>query len=159
MHLNDFFAVPAEWANPALIGKWARIRELRRVVTGALELARADKKIGSSLEADTDAVMWPMQSDKALFDTIDLAEIAITSAATVEVACRLAGALCLAEMQGRGPIRQRPLARNAPAAGGCWRKSYHIPTPISATAAPMRSPPWSRRDGCTAKVLSPAKWG
>src|SRR6202000_838472 len=32
VHLHDFFAVPAEWANPGLIAKWARIRELRRVL-------------------------------------------------------------------------------------------------------------------------------
>src|SRR3954462_6282123 len=51
VHLNDFFAAPKEWADPELIKKWARVRELRRVVTGALELARADKVIGSSLEA------------------------------------------------------------------------------------------------------------
>src|SRR5476651_238514 len=42
VHLNDFFPAPGEWTNPDLIKKWMRIRELRRVVTGALELARAD---------------------------------------------------------------------------------------------------------------------
>ena len=51
VHLQDFFAVPAAWSNAALIEKWTRIRALRRVVTGALELERAAKKIGSSLEA------------------------------------------------------------------------------------------------------------
>ena len=51
VHLNDFFPAPKEWANPALIQKWRRVRQIRRVVTGALEIARADKKIGSSLEA------------------------------------------------------------------------------------------------------------
>jgi isoleucyl-tRNA synthetase len=44
VHLNDFFVAPGEWANPDLVRKWSRIRELRRVVTGALELARADKR-------------------------------------------------------------------------------------------------------------------
>ncbi|HVV27858.1 MAG TPA: isoleucine--tRNA ligase [Rhizomicrobium sp.] len=99
VHLNDFFPVPAGWANPDLIRKWARIRELRRVVTGALEIARADKAIGSSLEAApvlavTDA------ADKALFDTVSLAEIAITSGAAVACAPDLAGLYTLQEVQG-----------------------------------------------------------
>ena len=51
VHLQDFAATPKNWANADLIQKWNRIRQLRRVVTGALELARADKIIGASLEA------------------------------------------------------------------------------------------------------------
>src|SRR5215469_2257850 len=51
VHLETFFDVPSNWHNPALIEKWKRVRDLRRVVTGALELERAAKKIGSSLEA------------------------------------------------------------------------------------------------------------
>ena len=42
---------PPHWHAPALIEKWNRIRALRRVVTGALEIARRDKVIGASLEA------------------------------------------------------------------------------------------------------------
>ena len=51
MHLQLFPQTPAGWADPALIEKWNRIRALRRVVTGALEIARRDKVIGASLEA------------------------------------------------------------------------------------------------------------
>ena len=88
VHLNDFLPAPKTWADPDLIRKWTRIRELRRVVTGVLEVARANKDIGSSLEAApvlyvTDPV------DKALFDSVSLAEIAITSGARVEVAAEL----------------------------------------------------------------------
>src|SRR5581483_7422832 len=66
VHLQDFFAAPPAWANPALVKKWARIRELKRVITGALEVARADKIIGSSLEAAPVLVMTDA-ADKALF--------------------------------------------------------------------------------------------
>ena len=31
--------------------KWHKIRQVRRVVTGALEIERAEKRIGSSLQA------------------------------------------------------------------------------------------------------------
>ena len=51
VHLEAFPAVPASWRDDALAEKWRKLRNLRRVVTGALELERAGKRIGSSLEA------------------------------------------------------------------------------------------------------------
>ena len=39
------------WRDQALGEKWQAVRRLRRVVTGALEVDRRDKRIGSSLEA------------------------------------------------------------------------------------------------------------
>jgi isoleucyl-tRNA synthetase len=82
VHLHDFFAVPADWADTELLAKWKRLRELRRAVTGALELQRAEKLIGSSLEASV-TLQLADPADLALFDTVDLTEIAITSAANV----------------------------------------------------------------------------
>ena len=40
----------------ALAERWARVRRVRRVVTGALEIERAQKRIGSSLEAAPDGL-------------------------------------------------------------------------------------------------------
>jgi len=88
VHLNDFLPAPKAWADPDLIKKWTRIRELRRVVTGVLEVARANKDIGSSLEA-APVLYVTDPADKALFDSVSLAEIAITSGARVEVAAEL----------------------------------------------------------------------
>ncbi len=51
VHLQLFPEVPADWRDDALEAKWAKIRRVRRVVTGALEVERAAKRIGSSLEA------------------------------------------------------------------------------------------------------------
>ena len=117
VHLQDFFPAPAEWANAELVRKWTRVRELRRVVTGALELARADKTIGSSLEA-APVLVVSEASDKALFDSIDLAEIAITSVASVEVAASLDGLYMVPEIKGAA-------ARFVKASGDkcarCWR--------------------------------------
>jgi isoleucyl-tRNA synthetase len=62
----------------ALAAKWEIIRNVRRVVTGALEVERAAKRIGSSLEASPIVYV----SDKALLGTlfdVDLAEVCITS--------------------------------------------------------------------------------
>ena len=51
VHLEQFPAVPAGWKDEALAEKWRKVRQVRRVVTGALEIERAKKAIGSSLEA------------------------------------------------------------------------------------------------------------
>ena len=40
-----------DWKDEALAEKWRKVRQVRRVVTGALEIERAKKAIGSSLEA------------------------------------------------------------------------------------------------------------
>jgi isoleucyl-tRNA synthetase len=82
VHLELFPEVPAAWRDEPLAEKWRKVRQVRRVVTGALELARADKKIGSSLEAAPVIHV----ADPALFaalDGIDMAEVAITSGAAV----------------------------------------------------------------------------
>jgi len=52
VHLQLFPDVPTEWRDEALAARWARIREARGEMTVALEVARADKLIGSSLQAD-----------------------------------------------------------------------------------------------------------
>ncbi len=82
VHLQLFPETPDGWADHALIEKWNRIRALRRVVTGALEIARRDKVIGASLEA-APILFVEDPRDAKLFDTVDLAEITITSAARI----------------------------------------------------------------------------
>jgi len=52
VHLEFVSRVPAAWRDDKLAEKWRKVRLVRRVVTGALEIARAGKRIGSSLEAD-----------------------------------------------------------------------------------------------------------
>src|SRR4029079_15361665 len=52
VHLALFPEVPLAWRDDALAEKWRKIRLVRRVVTGALEIERAHKRMGSSLEAD-----------------------------------------------------------------------------------------------------------
>ena len=54
VHLEQFPAVPQSWRDDALAEKWRKVRNVRRVITGALEIERAQKRIGSSLEADAD---------------------------------------------------------------------------------------------------------
>ena len=84
VHLMAFAAPPAEWRDDALARKWEKIRTVRRVVTGALEIERQEKKaIGSSLEAAP--VVYVSDADLRLaLDGADLAEIFITSDAQLQ---------------------------------------------------------------------------
>jgi isoleucyl-tRNA synthetase len=87
------------WRDEALAEKWRKVRLVRRAVTGALEIERAQKRIGSSLEADP----FVYVSDPDLFDAlvgIDLAEVCITSAATLVDAEGPADAFRLPEVPG-----------------------------------------------------------
>ena len=81
VHLRQFPDVPADWRDDTLAEKWRKICQVRRVVTGALEVERREKRIGSSLEAAPEIYI----EDKALFDAVsdvDWAEVAITSQAS-----------------------------------------------------------------------------
>ena len=80
VHLRQFPAVPADWRNEALAEKWRKVRQVRRVVTGALEIERKEGRIGSSLEAAPKVYVADKELRAAL-SGVDLAEIAITSGA------------------------------------------------------------------------------
>jgi isoleucyl-tRNA synthetase len=82
VHLESFPEIPAAWRDNALAEKWRKVRAVRRVVTGALELERAQKRIGSSLEAAPLVCISDQELFAAIVD-VDFAEICITSAATL----------------------------------------------------------------------------
>ncbi|ABD08874.1 Isoleucyl-tRNA synthetase [Rhodopseudomonas palustris HaA2] len=78
VHLTLFPLDLGTYRNDELAKKWETIRSVRRVVTGALELERAAKRIGSSLEASPVIYLADRPLLATVFDT-DLAEICITS--------------------------------------------------------------------------------
>ncbi|MGQ2969132.1 MAG: isoleucine--tRNA ligase [Allorhizobium sp.] len=78
VHLEQFPTVPSDWANEAVAEKWKSVRAVRRAVTGALEIERKEKRIGSSLEAAPVVHVADAELLKAL-DALDFAEICITS--------------------------------------------------------------------------------
>jgi isoleucyl-tRNA synthetase len=82
VHLETLPEVPAAWRDDKLADKWRKVRTVRRVITGALEIERAQKRIGSSLEAHPIVHI----TDEDLFEAVvgvDLAEVCITSALTL----------------------------------------------------------------------------
>jgi len=78
VHLEQFPAIPSNWANETVSEKWKQVRAVRRAVTGALEIERKEKRIGSSLEAAPVVHVADPELLKAL-EGLDFAEICITS--------------------------------------------------------------------------------
>jgi isoleucyl-tRNA synthetase len=99
VHLQLFPEVPVAWRDDALAEKWRKVRTVRRVVTGALEIERAQKRIGSSLEAHPIVHVSNEELCEAVVDC-DLAEVCITSAATLVEDEGPADAFRLAEVAG-----------------------------------------------------------
>jgi len=99
VHMRTYPEIPADWEDRALAGRWERIRAVRRVMTGALELERASKKLGSALQA-APRVFVESGELRALLTTIDLAEIAITSGAELRSGAGPEGAFRLDEVPG-----------------------------------------------------------
>ncbi|HEY6701883.1 MAG TPA: isoleucine--tRNA ligase [Pseudolabrys sp.] len=103
VHLEIFPGVPASWRDDKLADKWRKIRMVRRVVTGALEIERAQKRIGSSLEAHPIVHVSNVELYEAVVDC-DLAEVCITSAATLVQDEGPSDAFCLPEVAGVGVV-------------------------------------------------------
>jgi isoleucyl-tRNA synthetase len=116
-----------------LAAKWETIRNVRRAVTGALEVERAAKRIGSSLEASPLVCI----SDKKTFDTlidIDLAEVCITSNAMISNAEPPPGAFQLNEVPGVAVVVEKAVGTK------CARSWKILPTVGSDPEFPDVSP-------------------
>jgi isoleucyl-tRNA synthetase len=99
VHLRTFPEVPAAWLDKDLADKWAKVREVRRVVTGALEVERAAKRIGSSLQARPVVHIERPELMNAVA-AVDFADIAITSEIELSAAPAPAEAFRLSDVQG-----------------------------------------------------------
>ncbi len=103
VHLTVFPEIPKAWNDPALDARWEKIRRVRRVVTGALELERAGKRIGSSLEA-APVVYVPDVELRGALDGVDFAQVCITSGITVKPEAAPAEAYALSDVAGVGVV-------------------------------------------------------
>ena len=116
VHLRRFPEVPKAWRDDALAAKWDTVRALRRVVTGALEIERAEKRIGSSLQACP--VVYADADHMAAMAGVDLAEIAIASDARLIEGPGPDGAFTLDDVAGASVVCE--LAEGAKCAR-CWK--------------------------------------
>jgi isoleucyl-tRNA synthetase len=106
VHLQQFDDIPAEWRDAALAEKWRKVRQVRRVVTGALEIERKNKTIGSSLEASPKVYVSDAELRAAIADR-DMAEICITSGIEIIDGAAPEGAFTLDEVKGVGVVFER----------------------------------------------------
>jgi isoleucyl-tRNA synthetase len=121
VHLTLFPTGLDKFRNEALAAKWETIRNVRRVVTGALEVERAAKNIGSSLEASPLVHV----TDKAIFNVLvdmDLAEICITSNAMLTNGEAPAGAFALNDVPGVAVVVEKAVGTK------CARSWKILPT-------------------------------
>jgi len=77
VHLTDIPETPSDWLDEDLVAKWGKVRDVRRVVTGALEIERREKTIGASLEAAP--VVYVDQATSDVLATVPFEDICITS--------------------------------------------------------------------------------
>jgi isoleucyl-tRNA synthetase len=99
IHMEQFPDVPETWKNEALVDKWKKIRDVRRVVTGALEIERREKRIGSSLEA-APVVHITNAELMAALEGYDMAEICITSGISLSSEAGPSDAFALSDVAG-----------------------------------------------------------
>ncbi|WP_336294517.1 isoleucine--tRNA ligase [Bartonella sp. CB169] len=122
VHLEQFRPTPGEWQNESLAERWQKIRQVRKVVTGALELERANKRIGSSLEA-APVVFISKPTLLEVLENLDMAEICITSALTITQDRPPANAFTLSDVEGVSVCPERALGKKC---ARSWRYTHDV---------------------------------
>jgi isoleucyl-tRNA synthetase len=115
--LRMFPPTPDAWRNDGEAARWSQIERVTAVVTGALEIERRDKTIGSALEAAPRVHI----SDPALlaaFEGLDPAEVFRTSQAAVVAGEGPPDAFRLAEVDG---VSVEPLKAQGRKCARSWR--------------------------------------
>jgi len=124
VHLQTYADVPESWRNDALAEKWQTVLRIRRVVTGALEIERREKRIGSSLQA-APTIHLADESYAAALADIDVAEMAITSDVTVETGALPDEAFTLEDVPG---VAVTPANAEGGKCERCWQVLHEVGT-------------------------------
>lgn len=109
---------PAEWRNDAEAERWATVQRVLEAVTGALEIERRDKRIGSALDA-APAVHLADPALLAAFEGLDAAEVFRSSGARLVAGEGPAGAFRDEAVKG---VAVEPLRAGAEKCARCWRR-------------------------------------
>ena len=108
---------PAAWRDEAEADRWAMVDRVTRVVTGALEIERRDKRIGAALEAAPR--VWVADPGLiAAFEGLDAAEVFRTSQATLVAGDGPPGAFRLDDVSG---VAVEPLKAQGRKCARSWR--------------------------------------
>ena len=140
VHTELFPEIPAGWRDDALAARWETVRRIRSVVTGALEIERAAKRIGSSLEA-APLVYVKDSATLDLLADVDFAEVCITSGIAMTADEPPAEAFRLPDVAGVGVV---PMRAGGTRCERSWRFTADVgadpdyPTLSARDAAAMR---------------------
>jgi isoleucyl-tRNA synthetase len=123
--LRVFPETPAAWENRDEAERWEKVQRVTRVVTGALEVERREKRIGAALEA---APRVRVESPEliAAFDGLDPAEVFRTSAATLAAGEGPADAFRLEDVPG---VAVQALPAEGCKCARCWRVLDEVKAP------------------------------
>ena len=82
IHLEKFLDIPSRWNNKSLENKWLELIKIREMCNSSIELKRASKEIGSSLEANL--IIYLNEKLTKFTKGVDFSELCITSDAKIE---------------------------------------------------------------------------
>jgi len=145
VHFEQFSKPDPEWNDEALATRWKKIRKVRRVVTGALEIERREKRIGSSLESAPVVHVTDPELMAAL-NGLDFAEICITSQIEVTDKAPEKGCFVLDEVKGVA-------VRHQPAEGKKCARSWRI---LPEVGTDPEFPDLSLRDAAAVREIDAA---
>ena len=116
---------PAEWRNDTEAERWALVERVTRVVTGAIEVERREKRMGAALEA-APRVFIADPELAAAFHGLDPAEVFRTSAATLVQGEGPPDAFRLDEVPG---VAVGVLPADGHKCARCWRVLGEVKAP------------------------------
>jgi isoleucyl-tRNA synthetase len=123
--LRVFPETPTSWRDEAEAARWVLVERVTRVVTGALEIERREKRLGGALEAAPR--VWI--ADPALagaFEGLDAAEVFRASAADLVTGEAPAGAFRLDDVAG---VAVEPRLATGCKCARCWRVLDEVKPP------------------------------
>ena len=82
IHLEKFLDLPKSFKNDVIYKKWLELIKIRDICNISIEEKRANKEIGSSLEADLDVKL--NNKFKQIVENVDFSELCITSKAEID---------------------------------------------------------------------------
>jgi len=116
IHTQCYPKLPEQWNDPAVAALWEELRNIRKVLTGALEVERAAKTIGSSLQAKL--IIYVSEGWSDLWSKLDWAELAIASQCVIVRAQVPSNAFTLEEVKGIGVVVE---SADGQKCGRCWK--------------------------------------
>jgi isoleucyl-tRNA synthetase len=116
IHLQTFPKIPKEWKNEKLYKKWEKFKLIKKVVNAAIEAKRANKDIGSSLEANVKVFL--SEDYLNIVKDFDLSESFITSKAQAEKFSNDVSLFKIDEVKGVGVLVNKAKGEKCPR---CWK--------------------------------------